>query len=390
MNFDLLRARRETPGCANVIHFNNAGASLLPEPTLQTVLNYIRLEAEIGAYEAALQAREQLEGVYRSAATLLGCQEEEIAIVESATRAWDLAFYSVSFQPGDRILTSASEYESNFLALMRVSQKTGARIEVIPNDSSGQISVQSLQEAIDSRVKLIALTHVPTNGGLVNPAAEVGKVARDAAIFYVLDACQSVGQFPVNVREIGCDILSTTSRKYLRGPRGAGLLYVRREIMEKLDPVFVDVQSAHWVAKDRYEIRKDARRFECLEMSYASKVGFGAAIDYALGWGIDRIEKRVLRIAETLRVALAEIPGVQVRDLGSTRCGIVSFTVEGWDPAHIRQRLAGEKINVWTSARRFTRLDMEARGLASVVRASLHYYNSEDEIERFCWAIKSL
>lgn len=390
MTFDVQRARRDTPGCENVVHFNNAGAALMPQPVLDATLDHLRLEAQIGGYEAAAQAHEAVERVYDAAATLLGCHRDEIAIVENATRAWDMAFYSVPFQPGDRILTAVAEYASNYIAFLQVARKTGARIAVIPNDEHGQISVDALRAAIDDHAKLIAITHVPTNGGLVNPVAEVGKVARDAGVLYLLDACQSVGQIPIDVDAIGCDMLSATGRKYLRGPRGTGLLYVRRGILEGLEPPFLDLHAAEWGAPDRFDIRPDARRFENWETYYAGKIGLGVAIDYALQWGLEAIWARVSALAERLRRQLAQVPGVIVRDIGLERCGIVSFTVDGHTPEAIRCSLAEHRINVSVSRLSSTRLDMERRGLDAVVRASVHYYNDEEEVERFCAAIAAL
>lgn len=390
MQFDLARARRDTPGCENVLHFNNAGASLMPRPVHDATVGHLQLEAQIGGYEAAERAQDAVERVYDAAARLISCQRDEIAVVENATRAWDMAFYAIPFRPGDRILTAMAEYASNYIAYLQVARKTGAVVEVIPNDEHGQISIERLRAAIDERVKLISITHVPTNGGLVNPAAEVGKVARDAGILYLLDACQSVGQIPIDVDEIGCDMLSATGRKYLRGPRGTGFLYVRRGILDRLEPPFLDLHAARWVARDRYEIRPDARRFENWETNYAGKIGLGVAIDYALDWGIDIIAARVSALAESLRARLSEIPGVTVRDLGARKCGIVTFTVDGLPAETIKRRLAEQRINVTTSTVSSTRFDMEARRLDEVVRASVHYYNSEDEVERFCAAIAAL
>src|SRR6266567_452987 len=202
MTFDLQRARQETPGCEDVLHFNNAGAALMPQPVLDATTGHLQLEAQIGGYEAEERAHDAIEHVYDAAATLIGCSRDEIATIENATRAWDMAFYSIPFGPGDRILTAVAEYASNYIAYLQVAQKTGASVEAIPNDEHGQISIEALRNAIDERVKLIAITHVPTNGGLVNPVAAVGKVAREAGILYLVDACQSVGQMPIDVNLI--------------------------------------------------------------------------------------------------------------------------------------------------------------------------------------------
>lgn len=390
MPFDIQRAREDTPGCHNVLHFNNAGAALMPQPVLDATIGHIQLEAQIGGYEAAGKKREQLEHTYDAIATLINCSREEVAIIENATRAWDMAFYSIPFSPGDRILTSMAEYASNYIAFLQVAQKTGAVVEAIPNDQYGQISIEKLREAIDERVKLIAITHVPTGGGLVNPAAEVGKVAREANIPYLLDACQSVGQMPIDVEKIGCDMLSATGRKYLRGPRGTGFLYVRKSLLERLDPPLLDLHAAEWVTRDRYVIRDDARRFETWETNYAGKIGLGVAVDYALQQGLDTTWRRIKNLAYTLRTRLSPLPGVIVHDRGVTQCGIVTFSVEGQEPAEIKRQLSAHAINAWTSERGSTRLDMEARGLTSLVRASVHYYNTEEEIERFCATLETI
>jgi selenocysteine lyase/cysteine desulfurase len=390
MAFDLLRARHETPGCENVLHFNNAGAALMPKPVLDSIITHLQMEAEIGGYEAAERSHDAVEHVYDSVATLIGCHRDEIAIIENATRAWDMAFYSIPLGSGDRILTSMAEYASNYIAFLQVVRKTGATVEVIPNDEHGQISINALRNAIDDHVKLIAITHVPTNGGLVNPAVPVGKVAREAGILYLLDACQSIGQMPINVNVIGCDFLSATGRKYLRGPRGTGFLYVRRDSMEQLEPPFLDVHAAQWVAGDRYRLRPDARRFENWETNYATKIGLSVAIDYALKWSLEAIWSRISALATTFRAQLNTLRGVTVWDLGIERCGIVSFTVDGKNPKEILHTLAQQSINVSVSTLNSTRLDMEARGLTELVRASVHYYNSEEEVERFCAALASV
>jgi cysteine desulfurase / selenocysteine lyase len=362
----------------------------MPQPVLNAVVDHLHQEALLGGYEAAEAADAALERVYHAAAELLGCAADEIAIVENATRAWDMAFYSIPFAPGDRILTAQAEYASNYLAFLQVARRTGAVVEAIPNDEYGQVSVEALRHMLDNRAKLIAITHVPTNGGLVNPAAAIGAIAREAGICYLLDACQSLGQVPIDVETIGCDMLSATGRKYLRGPRGTGLLYVRRAWIERLEPPLIDLHAATWTERDRYTLRPDARRFENWEANVAGKIGLGVAIDYARSWGIEAIWSRVRDLASHLRTALRGLPGVAVQDLGQQQCGIVSFTIAGHDAGAVREVLRAQQINVSTSSLAATRLDMAARGLNLLVRASVHYYNTEEEIGRLCAALGGL
>jgi cysteine desulfurase / selenocysteine lyase len=387
---DLARARRETPGCAHVLHFNNAGASLMPQPVIDAVMNYWQREAVTGGYETARETQEQLQNVYHSIARLINARAEEIALVESATYAWNAAFRSIRFQPGDHILTSVAEYASNYIGLLQTARQYGLHIEVIPNDEHGQVSVEALTRMINRRTRLIAITHVPTNGGLVNPAAEIGRIARQADILYLLDACQSVGQYPVDVAAIGCDMLSATGRKYLRAPRGTGFLYVRKERIEPLEPPFLDLHSASWPSQHSYTIRPDARRFEMFESSLAAKMGLGAAVDYLLEWGIAPVWTRIQYLAQLLRNQLAEVPGVQVHDLGVEKCGIVTFTVAGKTAGEMQSALHQRRINVSVSSRESTRIDMEARQLTQLIRASVHYYNSEEEITALVESVREL
>ena len=390
MAFDLQRARQDTPGSAHVLHFNNAGASLMPTPVLEAVITHLRLEAHIGGYEAANVAHSSIEHTYDAIATLINCSRDEIAISENATRAWDQAFYSIPFQPGDRILTAASEFPSNYIAFLQIAKRTGAIVEVIPNDAHGQISLEALRNAINERVKLIAITHVPTNGGLVNPIAEVGKIAREHNILYLVDACQSVGQMPIDVQHIGCDLLSATGRKYLRGPRGTGFLYIRQSILDQLEPPFLELLSAELLSADRYAIRADARRFETWETNYATKIGLGIAVDYALHWGLDTIWRRIKSLAYTLRTQLSPLPGVIVHDRGVTQCGIVTFTIEDKASEDIVQALKNLHINITSTSPIAALLNKDSRNLPSMVRASVHYYNTEEEIARFCQVVETL
>ncbi len=301
MEIDVERVRRDTPGRAGRAHFNNAGASLTPRPVTEAVIRHLRLDAELGGYEAATAEHDRLEAVYDSAAGLIGADRAEIALMENATCAFNAILYALPLEPGGRILTGRAEYTSNYMAYLHLADRLDLKIDVVPDDTYGALDVGALENLLADDVRLIALTHVPTSGGLVNPAAEVGRVARAAGVPYLLDACQSVGQMPIDVGAIGCDFLSTTGRKFLRGPRGTGFLYVRRAWADRLHPAMVDLGGADWTRRDAYTLKPGARRFETWEASHALRLGLGAAIDYARDLGLDAIWARVRTLADLIR-----------------------------------------------------------------------------------------
>lgn len=387
MPIDLDRVRADTPGCANVTHLNNAGASLMPAPVLDAFVEHARLEAAIGGYEAADAREDAWEHTYDAIAALLGCRREEVAVVENATRGWDMAFYGIPFERGDRILTAVAEYGSNYLAYLQVAERTGARVEVIPNDEAGELSVAALEAMMDDDVALVSVTHVPTNGGLVNPVEEVGRVVAQSRALYLVDAVQAVGQFPVDVDRIGCDLLAATGRKFLRGPRGTGFLYARADTTGHLEPPFVDVLAAHWDDERSYTMRSDARRFENWETNYSAKIALGVAVDYALDLGLEAIAEANRRLAARLRDRLRAIDGVTVLDLGREPCAIVSFAVAGVPAGDVKASLAERRINVSVATVEDTLLDMRQRGYEEWVRASPHYFNSADEVDALADAV---
>lgn len=379
---DIDRIRADTPATSRLAYLHNAGAALMPAPIVAAMKGHIDLESEIGGYAAADREAQRLNSVYGSVARLLNAAPDEIALVENATVAWQMAFYSLPFRKGDRILTAEAEYAANYVAFLQVAKRTGAVIDVVPSDASGELDVDALERMMDERVKLIAITWVPTNGGLVNPAAAIGKIARAHGVPYLLDACQAVGQMDVDVEAIGCDMLSATGRKFLRGPRGTGFLYVRRAPLQRLEPPMIDHFAAPWVSRDAYQLRDDARRFETWENNYAARLGLGAAVDYALAIGIGPIEQRCRLLATRLRGGLAGLRGVTIRDLGRAPGAIVSFTVDGQEAEEIVHSAAAAGITIGASDPASTRIDAEMRSLPNVVRASPHYYNTEAEVDR--------
>lgn len=386
LDIDALRAM--TPGCSHRNHLNNAGAALLSTTTLAAMTHQLELEAHIGGYEAAEAAADRIDDTYYALAELLGASASEIALFDNSTHAWNAAFYSVPLSAGDRMLTGRNEYGSNVLAYLQVSQRTGAEVVVVPDDETGQIDTAALAGLIDERTKLIGLTWVPTAGGLVNPAAEVGRIARAADVLYLLDATQAVGQFPIDVAAIGCDLLTGTGRKFLRGPRGTGFLYAGPRALTHLEPFVAEIRSATWDGARSFTWVDGARRFETWENSYVNVVGLGSAVRQALELGLPQIGARSRTLGARLRTGLAEADGVTVHDLGREQCAIVTARVSGMDSEDVAAALTAQGINVTTTVAEHNQFD--SRDVHPLVRLSPHYYNIETEIDQAIGAVALL
>jgi len=384
------QTRDDTPGVEKVIHLNNAGASLMPRPVLDRYKQHLDSEAMIGGYEAEDAVREEENLVYSHLATLINCRQDEIAILDSASRAWAMAFYSIPFQMGDRILTCENEYASNYIAYLQLARRIGLKLEIVPSDESGGLSVEKLRKMMDERVKLVSVTHMPTNGGLINPIEEIGQALSGSESFYLVDACQSVGQLEIDVQKIACDFLSGTGRKYLRGPRGTGFLYVSHRALGSIEPPMLDLHSATWTAIDRMHIRPDGKCFEMWEHNVASKLALSESVKYALNLGMDKIVTRIRYLADYLRQRMQEIKGIHLLDLGVMKSGIVTFRKDAVDPKEIVEKLHQLRINTSVSPARYTLIDMNKRGLDSLVRASVHYYNTLEELDVFLKEIQAI
>lgn len=382
---DVDRLRADTPGCLNVTHLNNAGSALPPAVVTDTVVDHLRREESIGGYEAHAEAADRIEAVRASAATLVGARPDQIALLESATAAWSRAISAVAFtrplDAGDRILVSSAEYASNVLPLMQLAMRNGARIEFIPDGEDGTVDVAAFHDMLDTDVAVVAVTHCPSQNGLVNDVASVGDVLRETDTWYLVDACQSIGQLPFDVEEIGADFVSATGRKFLRGPRGTGFLYASDAALDELEPFPLDLHSATWTS-DGYEVQESARRFEYWEKSYAALLGMGAAIDYALDCGIESLSQRIAELAQYARDGLATIPGVQVHDRGGIRSGIVTLTKAGMPVAALAAHIKASGVNVSLSTPDYSRIDFDTHGLDGLVRVSPHAYNTTEEIDR--------
>lgn len=388
--FDLAAARADTPGCGPTVFLDSAGSALRPRPVIDAVAAHLVREDEVGGYRAAEERAEDVERGYAVFADLLDCDPEDVAFTDSATRSWLTLLDSVPLGPGDRVLISHAEYGANAVALLRLAERSGASVELVASDESGQLSVPALRGLLDERVKLVSLVHVPTNGGLVNPVRPVVEAAHEAGALVLLDACQSVGQLPVRVRELGVDLLSGCGRKWLRGPRGTGFLVARRAVADRLRPRLIDHAGAIWDSPGTYRLRTDARVHQLWECDLAGRLGLIAAAEYALGIGLDVIAAEVGDRSARARAGLAALPGVRVHDLGERPCGIVSFTVEGVDPYVARDALRARGVTITVNLPESSQIDMVERGLSALLRASPHYFVSPAEIDRFVAEVAAL
>lgn len=389
---DITRLRADTPGCERVIHLNNAGSALPPAVVVDTQVEHLRAEELMGGYEAHAAAADRIAEVYTSLAGLVNARPDQIAVVESATAAWDRAFVALKFsgvlRERSRILVSQAEYASNVLPALQMARTMDCSVEVIPDDETGVVDVAALANMLDDNVALVAINHCPSQNGLINDAAAIGSVLASHSAYFLLDACQSVGQLDVDAQAIGADFFSATGRKFLRGPRGTGFLYVSDRALAELEPFPLDLHAATWT-NDGYELQPGARRYESWEKSYAAMLGLGAAADYALACGMENLRARINELAEYARAGLSEITGVTVRDRGVTRSGIVTFTHAHIPAATLVTRIREAGINVSLSTPDYSRTDFTSQGIEGLVRVSPHAYNTTSEIDALFAAVTS-
>ncbi|MEX2465265.1 MAG: aminotransferase class V-fold PLP-dependent enzyme [Gemmatimonadota bacterium] len=383
MNVPALRA--DTPGCAHRVHLNNAGASLMPRPVVDAVRDHLELEANIGGYEAEAERRSEIQAAYAAVAALIGTSPDQIAFMEHATAAFVAALSAIPFKPGDVIATTRHDYVSNQIQYLSLARRLGVEVVYVPDAPEGGVDLAAMEETIHRRrPKLVAVTHVPTNSGLVQDVTTIGTMCRAREVPYLVDGCQSVGQMPVDVERMGCDFFSATARKYLRGPRGAGFLYVSRRMLDRgLEPLFPDLRGADMVAADLYQPAPDATRFETWEFFWGLVLGTGAAARYALDIGLEPIRDRARMLASELRSALEAMDGVRVLDRGPELGATVTAHLHGHDPAELVVKLRARGINTSSQTRLDAVMDFDDKEVDGALRISPHYFNDETDLSAF-------
>ena len=388
---ELEALRADTPGCQGLIHFNNAGAGLMPEPVLEAAQAHLRLEAEVGGYEAAAGRSDAIAAFYEVTAQLLGCRPENIAHTANATDAYSRALSAIPFEAGDVLVTTRNDYISNQIAFLSLHRRLGVEIVHVPDVPEGGVDVAELEVIVRKRrPRLVAVTHIPTNAGLVQPVEEIGPICREHGVLYLVDACQSVGQRVLETERMCCDFLTATHRKYLRGARGSGFLYVSDEALSAgLEPLFIDMQGARWTAGDRYEPAKSARRFEDWEFPYALLLASAEATRYALAVGVKRAQDRSSILATRLRARL-EQHGLRILDRGAELGALVTAEIPGWQAEPFKRALDATGVNSSLSYFENARYDFGDKRIDWCLRLSPHYYNTEQEVDRVVELIRDL
>jgi selenocysteine lyase/cysteine desulfurase len=389
---DLTRWRSDTPGCASLVHLNNAGAALVPRPVRDAILEHLTLEEKLGGYEAADAQVEAVQQVYTDVGRLLGARSRNVALVQNSTVAFSQAISAFDLSPGDVIITSRSDYASNQIMYLSLARRRGVEVIRAADAAEGGIDPEAVRELVTRRrPALVSLTWIPTNSGLVQPVEVVGRICREADVPYLIDGCQAVGQMPVDVSRLHCDYLTAATRKFLRGPRGLGFLYVSdRMLRSGAHPLLVDMHGASWTDADAFELAPDGRRFETWEFAYDLVLGLGAAARYALGVGLDTARDRARELADYARGRLAAVAGVRVLDRGPELCAIVTVAVAGRDTKDIKLELRRRGINTSSPQREDAVIDMDEKGTESALRISPHYYNTKEEIDTAVEALREL
>lgn len=381
---DTGKIRPETRGLSDgKLFLNNAGSSLMPNIVVDSMLDYLKQEEQFGGYEVANKNAELLENFYTETAKLINCKPSNIAFMTSATEAFSKALSSIIFKEGDTIITTVDDYISNQITFISLQKRLNVKIIRIKKLEDNELDLENLENLIkEHHPKLVAVTHIPTNSGLIQNIEAIGKICRQYDILYLADCCQSVGQMVVDVEKIGCDFLTATGRKFMRGPRGSGFLYVSDRVLEQDHaPILLDMRGAHWSEYNNYELFKTAKRFEHWEVSYAAVLGMMEAVKYANNVGLNTIENYNRKLTETFRINLKN-SGFKVLDIGINLSSIVTFCGPDNDLENIQKVLRENNVFFSASYKHSALIDFTDKKVDGAVRLSPHYFNTLEEVEK--------
>ncbi len=352
-------------------YLNHAACGLLPDAALHAMHGYALREQALGAYGAARQVQAEIEQLYQGIAATIHAQPQDIALTQGNSDGWSLVVSAMDWSGGGRILAPRSEWGGNLGILMQLSAQCGVQVEEIPSDADGAVDLEALETLLRTPASLVVLTWMPANSPLVQPAEAVGALCAQAGVPLLVDAAQAVGQWPVDVRQLQCAALTAPGRKWLRGPRGTGFVYVHPDFLPRLRPLTADHFSRPWQTGNTWTYRADARRLEQSEASVALRLGLGAALAAWNALGMERIHGEIQKRADWLRDGLDCLPGIRAHRSGRhASSGIVTLECSRHDAAALHRGLQERGVEAALSPVAFTPWDMQARGLSAVLRLS--------------------
>ena len=381
---NIKQIRKDIPYYKNKIFLNSAGSSIMPKSVVQRIDYYLREEERFGGYKVVELNEGEISDFYSKTAKLINCKPHNIAFANSATDAYSKALSSIDFKKDDSIITTDDDYVSNHIQFISLKRRFGIKIIRIKTLENGGINITDFEELVKKHnPKLVSVTHIPTNSGLIQNIESIGEICHRHQILFLIDACQSIGQLSIDVKKIKCDFLTATGRKFLRGPRGTGFLFVSDRLLnDGYFPLMIDLRGARWTGIDKFEILESAKRFENWEIPYSLLVGLTEAINYANHIGLDYIESYNEKLMAHFRKNLSGIPGIRLFDIGLKICNILTFVKDGVSLKETKEKLDKNNVLFSISKKESAFIDFNKKEIDWAIRLSPHYFNTIEEIDK--------
>lgn len=369
------------------INFNNAGSSKNSNKVIKTIIAYLEEEQKLGGYLAAKLNRPKILNFYRVFSKLIKCKKSEISFLPSSTYGWNFFLNSISFKKNDNVIIFENEYGNNFISLLK---KKNLKIKVSKLSHDGQVCFESLKENIDRNTKLVSVCHISSQCGNLIDVQKVGKIVKEINrnTLFLVDACQSIGQIDINVRKINCDVMIGSGRKYLRGPRGTGFIFIKDDLKKNLSPIISDSFSCKIVNMKKIIYKKNY--FETFEYSPALLLGLTEAIENIHSIGIKKIQKKIKKLSLYFRLKVRKLNGVIIFENECLISGINTIIINGFSTKEVLDYLLKKKILCSISDNKTSYHFFKTRKRKSLLRLSFHYYNDFKEIDFLIKTIEEL
>ncbi|KXB00446.1 cysteine desulfurase [candidate division MSBL1 archaeon SCGC-AAA261C02] len=377
-----------------IIYLDNAATTPTPRPVIDAMLEYFQeYNANIGRglHRSAKRATEEFEAARGKIAETIGAKPGEIAYTKNATEALNMVANGLNLKKGDKVIATILEHHSNLVPWQRLERTRGIELEVVREAPDCVIDPAAIEDAVDDRTRLITMPHVSNALGTIQPVREVGEIAEEHDVLFSIDAAQAVGHMPIDVSEINCDFLAAPGHKGLMGPQGTGFLYVREDRQEELEPLLLGGGIVQTVTEHKCGLVEPPQVFDAGTPNIPGIIGLGKAAEYVLEIGLEEIEKREQKLTQEM-LKISEIDSIEVYGPKNPedRGGVVSFNLSGMDP-HEASSILDEVANIATRSGHHCAMPvMSHLGIDGTVRASIHYYNTEDEVEKFVKTIKDI